>query len=274
MTINPPSNEIARAFGAAGSVPQLVKGGQGVTFRLGNVAVKRVDDTAQAEWLSGVMETVEEQGFRIARPIRSVSGNFVVDGWCATRWLDGTTAIAGRWLEAIAVCQAFHRALQHVPWSAVLEQTDNPYGQANARNWTESAARGLDIGPTADRLCRLLAPVTLPSQLIHGDPSEGNMLFAPGQPPGIIDIAPYWHPADYAIAMLVADGIAWSNAPLNLLAHVASWPQMDQLLIRAVLFRLYVGFLFHGGESGAERRASPYWPVIQAVQRWAGLTSV
>lgn len=267
--IDPPPDEISAAFGVAGLAPCLVPGGQGVTFRLGDVAIKRCEDTEQTEWLSGVVETVEEQGFRVARPIRASSGRFVVGGWCATRWIDGTTAIQGRWREAIEACRAFHRALSGVPWSPVLQRMDNPYVRADAAVWTESP-RELNIGPTAGRLCRLLRPVTLPSQLIHGDPSEGNLLFTPGQAPGIIDIAPYWHPADYAIAMLIADGIAWSGAPSSLLGDVSSWPEIDQLLIRAVLFRLYVGYLFRGGRSAAERRANAYTPVIHAVERWPG----
>jgi uncharacterized protein (TIGR02569 family) len=267
VTIEPPPDEIAAAFGAAPSSACAVQGGQGATFRVAHLAIKRCDDTDQTEWLSGVMEAVEERGFRIARPVRAKSGSFVVDGWCATRWIDGTTVIEGRWFEAIEACQAFHRALSRVPWSPVLRRPDNPYDRADAAVWAESPSN-LNIGPAAERLRGLLEPVTLPSQLIQGDPSEGNLLFAPGLSPGIIDVAPYWHPPAYAIAVLIADSIAWSGAPLSLLAHVASWPEMDQFLIRAVLFRLYVGYLFRGGESAAQRRAAAYAPVIQAVENW------
>ena len=40
---------------------------------------------------------------------------------------------------------------------------------------------------------------------------------------------------------------------MQLLDQVAPLAEMDQLLIRAVLFRLYVGYLFRGGEAGAEK---------------------
>jgi uncharacterized protein (TIGR02569 family) len=245
-----------------------VLGGQGTTFRAGDLAIKKCDDIERTEWLSGVLETVQEHGFRVARPVRGGSGSFVVDGWCAARWIEGTTAIEGRWHEAIEALQAFHRALSQVPWSPLLHRMDNPYDRADAAVWREWP-QGVDIGPSAERLRRLLRPVTLPSQLVQGDPSEGNLLFDSHQPPGIIDVAPYWHPADFAIAMLIADGIAWSRAPLNLLAHVSSWPEMNQLLVRAILFRLYVGYLFRGGIPAAERRASAYAPVIEAVENWS-----
>lgn len=244
-----------------------VEGGQGATFRASHLAIKECDDIERTQWLSSVLETVHEQGFRIACPARSCSGGFVVDGWCAARWLDGTTEIEGRWHEAIEALQAFHRSLRQVPWSPLLHQLDNPYDLADAAVWGDWP-QDVDIGPSTARLRQWLRPVTLPSQLIQGDPSEGNLLFAAGQPPGIIDIAPYWHPADYSIAMLIADGIAWSGAPTSLLSHVAAWPQMDQLLIRAVLFRLYVGYLFRGGIPTAEHRASAYAPVVEALENW------
>jgi uncharacterized protein (TIGR02569 family) len=264
MMRSPPDHVLA-AFGAAHSLPCPVQGGQGTTFRAGGLAIKKCDDIERTEWLSTVTEAVGEHGFRLARPVRACSGQFVVEGWCATQWVEGTTAIEGRWQEAIEALQAFHRALRDVPWSPVLHRMDNPYDRADAAVWGQWPGE-VNIGPTAERLRGLLRPVTLPSQLIQGDPSEGNLLFAPGQSPGIIDVAPCWHPADYGIAMLIADGIAWSGAPMGLLAHVASWPEMDQLLIRAILFRLYVGYMFRGGEDAAERRANAYAPVIEAVE--------
>lgn len=267
-TIDPPSSEIMMAFGAAPALPVALDGGQGVTFRIGELVMKRCDDIRQTEWLSGVMENVKEEGFRIARPVRAQNGEFVVDGWCASPWIDGSTALDGQWHEAIAACQAFHQALKRIPWSPALSQPGNPYGRADAVVWDGDWPAGLDLGPVAGRLRRLYAPVTLPAQLVQGDPSEGNILFTPGKPPAIIDIAPYWHPADYAIAMFIADGIAWSGAPVSLLDTVAGWPEMGQLLLRAVLFRLYVGYLFRGGPSASEHRARAYAPVIQTIDDW------
>jgi uncharacterized protein (TIGR02569 family) len=267
MATAPPPPQIAAAFGVDGAAPCAVRGGQGATFRVGNLAVKKCEDVVQTEWLCGVMETVTERGFRIARPVRADGGQFVVDGWFATLWVEGTTDMAGRWHEAIDACQAFHIALNRVPWSPLLHRMDNPWGRADAAIWAQPPV-DLHIGPIADGLHRRLRPIDLPSQLVHGDPGDGNFLFAPGRPPAIIDMPPYWHPADYAIAVLIADGIAWSGAPLSLLDHVAAWPQMDQLLLRAVLFRLYVGFLFRGGQSAADRRADAYAPVINAIENW------
>jgi uncharacterized protein (TIGR02569 family) len=262
-----PSSTVLRAFGAGGENARIVDGGQGVTVRAGGLAFKRCENSELAEWLAGVMEGVEEDGFRIARPVRGVSGDFVVEGWCATRWLEGTAAINGRWQEAMSACSAFHRAIRHVPYSPTLEGLDNPYTRVDAGLWRATPIVDGRLGPMAEQLRQSLRPVTLPGQLLHGDPSEGNLLFCPREPVGIIDIAPYWHPADYALAVLLADGIAWSGAPPELLESVRESPEMDQLLARAVLFRLQVGYLF-GGAARAARRAERYAPVAQAIERW------
>ena len=229
VLIAPPSDTILTAFGAESALPVLVDGGQGVTFRAGDLAIKQCDDPRQTEWLSGVMEQLEEKDFRIARPVRNRNGNFVIDGWCASRWLDGTTVIGDHWHEVINACQSFHRALSNIQWSPALQRPDNPYDQADCAVWDEWLAE-MTISPVVTRLRRMISPITLPSQLIHGDLSEGNFLLTPGKPPAIIDIAPYWHPSNYAVAVLIADGIAWSGAPHSLLDDVANWPQMGSIV--------------------------------------------
>lgn len=269
MKSRPPTDDITHAFGVGDFHPRAVDGGQGTTFRVGDLAIKPCEDIEQAEWLGSVLESVQEQGFRIARPVRAASGNFVINGWCATRWIEGTTIIKNRWREAIEACEAFHRALKQVAWSPVLDRPSNPYVRMDGAIWRNTRGEDMGLGPTAKRLSSRLRPVTLPSQLVHGDPGEGNMLFNQDQPPGIIDMAPYWHPPEYALAMLIADSIAWSGAPVDLLSHIRQRPEMDQMLARAVLFRLHVAFLFRGGEAGAEQRARAYAPVIETVERWS-----
>jgi uncharacterized protein (TIGR02569 family) len=268
MPAPPPTPEILAAFRLPAHEPTAINAGQGDTFRVHNIALKRSHHPEETEWLSAILETLPQEGFRIARPIRSVTRAFVVDGWCAAEWLEGTTRHQDEnWLQAIDTLQAFHHALRHVPDSPILHRADNPWTRSDALVWSDRVP-DTSIGPTADRLLQLRRPVTLPAQLIQGDPGEGNMLFAPKLPPAIIDIAPYWHPATYSVAVFIADTIAWSHAPLSLLDHVKSWPQMQQLLLRAVLFRLYVGYLFKGGIEASEKRAAAYAPVIRAAENW------
>jgi hypothetical protein len=156
-----------------------------------------------------------------------------------------------------------------VPRPELFDRRTNVFAVSDRLAWGE-APLGLagNLGKDGDRILRCLRPVNARSQLIQGDPSQGNLLFDDGDlPPAVIDVAPYWRPAEYALAMFVADGIAWSKAPLTLLDSVRRVPEMEQLLARAVLFRLIVGKLFRGGRAIA-RRSSAYAPVIDAIVEW------
>jgi hypothetical protein len=80
-------------------------------------------------------------------------------------------------------------------------------------------------------------PVMLRPQLVHGD-IAGNVLFADGQVPAVIDFSPFWRPAGYALAVAAVDLLAWSRAPASILDELAGEPEIDQLLLRALVFRL------------------------------------
>jgi hypothetical protein len=123
----PPPLDIIAQFHAAAE-PQPLPGGQGAAFRLGDIVLKRCDDPDQTEWLFRVLESVDECGFRIARPIRARTGSFVVDGWCAMRWLAGEPSLENRWHDAIDALQAFHRAVANVPFSPVLQRSSKTEG--------------------------------------------------------------------------------------------------------------------------------------------------
>jgi prepilin-type processing-associated H-X9-DG protein len=72
---------------------------------------------------------------------------------------------------------------------------------------------------------------------VHGDLS-GNVLFADGRPPAIIDFSPYWRPAAYADAIVAVDGLLWFDADPELLRLADSSQDFPQLLVRAQIFRL------------------------------------
>ena len=66
-----------------------------------------------------------------------------------------------------------------------------------------------------------------------------NVLFAEGQDPAVIDISPYWRPAGFASAVVVADAICWRAAdPEVLLDAVAGVEDFPQLLVRALIYRM------------------------------------
>jgi uncharacterized protein (TIGR02569 family) len=184
-------------------------------------------DGAALEWQAEVLASLEPDGFRVAAPLRARDGSLVVGGWTAWPRLEGRHE--PRWAEIVAVGERFHRALAGFPRPAVLDARTDPWAHADRIAWDEG-----DVHDDPD-IARLLAarrPVDAPEQLIHGDLS-GNVLFADSLPPAVIDFSPYWRPAGYASAIVVADAVAWYGARPSLLATVDR-----QLLIRAVLFRL------------------------------------
>ncbi len=86
----------------------------------------------------------------------------------------------------------------------------------------------------------------LPAQLIHGD-LGGNVLFANGEPPAVIDFSLYWRPAGLALAAV--DALMWSGAEPAILGQLASQAgsgpaDFSQLLARALVYRLVTEVIF------------------------------
>ena len=95
------------------------------------------------------------------------------------------------------------------------------------------------------------AAVRLPAQLIHGD-LGGNVLFAAGEPPAVIDFSPYWRPAGLALAVAAVDALTWSERRPAILDELAHRAGLDQLLARA-----HVASARHRGRLPA-RRPGPF----------------
>jgi hypothetical protein len=64
--------------------------------------------------------------------------------------------------------------------------------------------------------------------------------------PAIIDFSPYWRPAPYAAAIVVADALAGEGADETLLDAVAHIDDFAQYLLRALLFRAVADRLLGG----------------------------
>ena len=109
----------------------------------------------------------------------------------------------------------------------------------------------------------------LESQVIHGD-LTANVLFEAGLPPAVIDFSPYWRPAGFALAVIVADALVWGGADREVLALVADEPEFAQLLLRALMRRLLEVEL-HDRASGRRRPedVEAYGPAIDLACRLA-----
>ena len=92
------------------------------------------------------------------------------------------------------------------------------------------------LRPVAERLAAHVRTEEGPSQVIHGD-LTGNVLFAPGLAPGVIDFTPYWRPPVFCQAVVTVDALLWHGAAPFLL-DVPGAVNRASLLARAALFRL------------------------------------
>jgi uncharacterized protein (TIGR02569 family) len=231
--VSPPVG-VLRAFGVDGPVHPL-PGGQGTSWAAGDLVLKR-DAGACHDWLGEVLTEVEPTDVRIAKPVRSRRSSWRHEGWSATRRLEGAPPDASTtaWLDVIGAGRAFHRAVSHLPRPDCLDRRSDPWAEADRAAWVELP---LHLHPAftavAARLGEALEPLG-PSQLVHGD-LAGNVLFARGRPPAVIDLSPYWRPPAYAEGIVLADALCWHDAPPSLVPD-AGVPVAA--VARGLLFRM------------------------------------
>jgi uncharacterized protein (TIGR02569 family) len=229
--------QVFDAFGLTGPV-DLLPGGEGHSVRVGSVVLKPAEDGDEASWAAELLGTLDEEGFRLARPVRARDGRWVVAGWCASCHVTGETGPAGRWPLLLAASRAFHAALLPIPRPAFLAGRTHRWALADRVAWGEATCEPLTaVQPLMDRLTAVRQPVSAQCQLVHGDLS-GNVLFADGLAPAIIDFSPYWRPAAYADAIIAVDGLLWHAADRGLLTLAGTTPDFPQMLVRALNFRL------------------------------------
>jgi hypothetical protein len=215
-----PPRAVLDAFGAAGE-PEPLPGGTGRSWCVGELVLKPLDRApAEIEWQADVLGSVREDGFRVAPPVPRI-----VEGWTAWRHVEGRHE-PGRWLDIIAAGERLHAALAGVPRPDDLVAPGvEPWATGDRVAWGAERFEGLDD------LLAALRPVTEPNTLIHGD-LTGNVLFAEGLSPAIIDFTPYWRPRPFASAVVVADALVWEGAPPELAVAVD-----PQYLLRALIYR-------------------------------------
>lgn len=232
-----PGLAVLDAFGLVGDLVPL-PGGEGRSVQVGDVVRKPVDDAAEATWCAEVLDRVEQHGFRVARPVPARGGRFIAEGWGAARRVDGVSRPAEDWAGLLAAARAFHAAVSGEPRPSFLDRRMHRWAVADRVAWGEEQITPL--APVAGHfreLHSLLRPVRAVNQVVHGDLS-GNVLFASGQPPAVIDFSPYWRPVSYADAIVAVDGLLWFGAGPELVELASSGADFPQMLVRAALFRL------------------------------------
>jgi uncharacterized protein (TIGR02569 family) len=272
----PPPAVIER-FGADPEPVRRLAGGQGGSWRAGDIVLKRAESASDASWLGPILSSLPADGrFRLGYPVASRDAGWVVDGWEATTWQAGAHE-PRRWHDALRVSMALHSALRgHVLCRPeVLDLRTDPWAIGDRVAWDglddgELGPAGAAVVDTLERFIHRPWPGP-PAQLIHGDLGLGNILFADdiGLPPAVIDFSPYWRPAPFASAVLVADAVAWEDAPLALArAFLTETPGGPDLIARAVVYRVVAAAHHFGADDDRiAAEVDHYSPLVDIVAK-------
>ena len=295
-----PGPEVLASFGASAD-PVSLPGGEGTAWRAGEVVLKPAGDPRVARWTAdlyrdldpldplaplsplGPLTARQDPGFRVPRPLSTTTGDWVAGdtrtgAWVAWQWLPGEPAswagVSPLWPRLIEASRAFHAALAGRPAPPWLGRDGSQWTIGDQVAWGERdpgsvlAAAPVPLGGQLRSLLAALRPVRLPAQLIHGD-LGGNVLFAAGEPPAVIDFSPYWRPAGLALAVAAVDALTWSGADPAILDELDGEPELDQLLARAHVGRLVTEVVFRRGDpdpsAGLETVARTGEPVTVLV---------
>jgi uncharacterized protein (TIGR02569 family) len=228
---------VRNAFGVRDEPAQPIMFGGLRCWRCGDVVIRPVANNALAAWSARVLDTLRADGLRIARPVRSSDGRWVVAGWSACHHLSG--APEPRYDDLVAASMRLHAATASVRRPRLLDDRDDLVARADAAAWGE---RAITLEPAAggllfNDLAGYRRKVRLPAQVVHAD-LFGTVLFDGDAPPAVLDLVPFWRPVEWAAAVIVIDALAWGGADPVLLrswSHLEAWPQV---LLRALLFRV------------------------------------
>ncbi|MBV8952199.1 MAG: TIGR02569 family protein [Actinobacteria bacterium] len=252
------------AFGCDGALKRAV-GGEGRTWRCGDVAFKPADDPEQATWVATVLSTAVFRDVVVPSPRRSRDGRWVVAGWAATQWVDARHE-RGRWEQVIAAGRAFHRALTEVRRPSWMDRATDWWRRADQVAWGGREPTGHpDLVALVDRLLRLREPIDLDEQLVHGDLC-GNVLFCGRDLPVVIDFSPYWRPVEWASAVVVVDAFEWEGAGPQALEWLRRVPEAHQLLLRAAIYRIATSAEVAMTQGLDERKLGVHRRTVEALE--------
>jgi hypothetical protein len=155
---------VLAAFGLASVVPVRLPGGQGTTWRAGQVVLKPADSARAGRWFADVYDALTGPGFRVPRP---------------------------------------------------------------------------DLA--------------------------GNVLFADGMPPAVMDFSPLERPAESPLAIAAVDALQWHQARPEVLDQLADEPELDQLLARALIYRQITEIVRRAGTAIIDTAARTGQPVTDLI---------
>lgn len=229
-------------------------------FRIGQVVLSPVLDPDNAAWSAKVREHLQVEGLRVARPVRSTDGRFIVSGWKATSFGAGELA-SGRVDEVVLAGLRLADALAHLPApDFVTEPVTSAwepkeiYRVADQAAWSDDPASVLAIGLDGDaiasdglrdalmlaaRISGLIPDIAAPSQVGHADLLTTS-LFSGSQAPLVTDLVAAFRPHGYTAALAAVDGLLLDAADPAIIHRFSHVPDFTALLMRALLYRIFV----------------------------------
>lgn len=231
---------ICRRFSDSGDIHPL-EGGQGESYRAGEVVIKPVPHRDEYLWFAELFENNELLSRFYTRPVKSIDGNYIEHGYCATRFIPGKF-LTDKMESKIEITREFCSLLKNIPKPSTMDSWVSPWTQAQDIAW-----KRVEIPDNLPDYCRHLiekiSELDLKSQIIHSD-LAGNILFS-GENPFIIDFSPGYYPAEYALAILIVDSIVWYSADISWLKEIHEDDFISyQLVLRAITFRVLVPYFF------------------------------
>ncbi|MBK1788951.1 TIGR02569 family protein [Prauserella cavernicola] len=235
-TREPPPAHVCTAFGVSHSDAEPLPG-EGNAWLSGDIVLRQVSDRAHAVWLARTFAAIDIPDLRLAKPLRTTDGRWVIAGWSASRHVTGTPE--DRPDAVVLTAVKLHSATSGLPRPDFLSRRQDVSAIAERIAWEE---QDIELDETkGGRWFEILAParrpVNLPDQLVHAE-LFGTILFDGDAPPGLVDFVPHFRPAEWGAAVAAVDAIAWGGADGELLRRWSHLPEWPQLLLRAALFRL------------------------------------
>ena len=183
---------------------------------------------AHAAWSSKAREKITVPGVRVARPVRTTDGRFIVGGFHATDFIDGEPG--HRVDEAIAAALRFDEAMAHFPAPSL--DRDDPWARADRAAWKGHLTQAKKL------------------QVVHTD-FLACCLFSGTLPPALTDFVPAdsARPHGYSAALTLIDGLladAVDDAVLSRWSHV---PDLQFMCERALDYRENLNGEFGGSSN-------------------------
>lgn len=195
-------------------------------YKLGDVVYSQAAPTAS--WSAKVREKLTVEGARVARPVLSTDGRYVVGGWKATQFVPGQ--LASRVDETVLLATRLERALEGAPLPPI--DRDDVFAAAERAAWEETG--------------EALEPISQDGGLVmaHAD-LLACTIYQGANPPAIVDMVPSAtrRPRGYTAALVMVDGLIAGAVDDAICDRFSYLPNGDQLLLRAVAYRRHVNTL-------------------------------